>query len=223
MSRHFCFCIPVRVAVFISSLIAFLLTGAASGLAIYILIQSENQQNLLSVLTKDQRIAFGIIGGVYGIISLCSLFGFVGSIMRSLKLVSIYVYMSFIIFFVEAVSSVYTIVNLYRNPKGFCQAQLGPDGLQQQNDENCTQFDTTQKAIIVAFIVIVLLFQLYIVAVIRRYVQQLSEEQSYDRASKYAMGTVPHATSNSSYYAHTPMLPTGGYAYAEPQNSFGKA
>lgn len=62
-----------------------------------------------------------------------------------------------------------------------------------------------------------------VVVVIRRYLQQLEEEQSYNRTSKYAMGTIPVAGApTSTYYPHTPMQnQAGGYSYATPQHSFG--
>jgi len=149
-------------------------------------------------MTHDQKVAFGVGGGLYLIIALCSLFGFIGSIVRNVRAVRTYSIMSYILFALTTAVSVLMIINLFkRHPNGLCTPVLIGNG----PATNCTTLDGTTKALIVVMIVLSLFLQLYICIVIRRYVQQLEEEQAYGRSSKYPMGTAVPAPVTHSYGA----------------------
>jgi hypothetical protein len=205
--------------VFIASLIAFVVAGAVSGLAIYALIQTNDPQTAVALLSPKQKTALEIGAAVFGFVSLCSLFGFIGSLVRSRRLVAIYVYMSYLILFLECISVIYGNVTLFADipgsANGVCNVQVGGQPV------DCTSLSNGAKAVLVTLSIIILLIQLYVVIVIRRYLQQLEEEQSYGRASKYAMGTVAVNSAQNTYYPHTPMQSQGTYAYADPSHSFG--
>jgi len=144
--------------------------------------------------------------------------------------------MSYLLLALVTASSVYGIINLWTKDDALC-VTIG-NGTR----TDCPKLDGTTKGVATGMIVIMLIIQLCkiipsmfnitvtnmpykdVTIIIRRYVFQLEEEQAYGRSSKYAMGAVPYNNSTGpSYYAHTPMQPQGGYAYAEPQNSFGRA
>ncbi|KAF8586672.1 hypothetical protein K439DRAFT_924122 [Ramaria rubella] len=208
MSRHFCCCLPVRICVFLTSLLAFLSSALVAAVAFYALAKNKDPNNATQ-LTSQQEIGLGVIGGIYALIALISLFGFIGSVIRKRSFVSAYSVMTYIIFFVD------------RGPE--CQVEVNG------KTEDCKDISGAAKAVVITFLVIGLCIQGYIIAVIKRYVLQLNEEQSYGRATGYVDSAFKMGPTNTAYYSHVPLeqseqgllAPQGHYAYSDPHHSFG--
>jgi hypothetical protein len=99
MSKHFCCCIPVRFGVFVFSLLQFLATGLVAGICWYALHRRSSRissgtldvECLCSVMLTGQtingtdfgnfndsaRIGEGVVAGVFSLLALISLFGYV--------------------------------------------------------------------------------------------------------------------------------------------------
>lgn len=99
MSKHFCCCIPVRAGVFLFSLLQFLATGFAAGFLWFVLdrehfffaIIPRTGSHFVAVILSGKtwdgtdyggidntgRIAVGIAAGIFTLVALFALFGFV--------------------------------------------------------------------------------------------------------------------------------------------------
>lgn len=215
--QYFCCCIPVRVAVFVTSLFAFLFSGAVAGIAFFLLADSEKQNTAASHLSSEQKTACGVVGGIYTVIALASLFGFIGSIIRKRGFVRLYSTMTFVILFVQCAASGYFIYSLFRHTN--CTVKE-TDG----DTVNCTQLSTGVKVGVVCVLLVQLFIQAYIVAIIRRYVTQLEDEQTYRGTAGYA----DHAFKLNPTTTYQPvdqgqglLQPQNTYPYADPHHSFG--
>ncbi|KAF8501855.1 hypothetical protein BU17DRAFT_58873 [Hysterangium stoloniferum] len=224
--QYFCCCIPVRIAVFVTSLLALLFSGAVAGISFFLLAgeYTKDGDTAVSHLSKEQKIALGVVGGVYTVIALASLFGFIGAIIRKRGFVRLYSTMTFVIFFVQCAASGYLIYSLFRNTD--CTIKL-PDG----TSKECTQLSTGAKVGVVCVLMVHIIVQAYIVSVIRRYVTQLEDEQTYRGTSGYADAAFRlNPTSSNQKYQPVDQAqgqgllhPQGTYAYADPHHSFGHA
>jgi len=220
--QYFCCCIPVRVAVFVTSLLALLFSGVVAGISFFLLTDSKDPNAALSHLSSDQKIAVGVVGGVYTLIALASLFGLIGSIIRKRGFVRLYSNMTFIIFFIQCAAVGYLIFSLFHHTN--CEVVTGTNG----TTKSCEQLSVGAKIGVVCFLIVHLLVQAYIISVIRRYVTQLEDEQTYRGASGYADAAFrmnPTAGQKYQPVGHDQGLlnPQGGaYPYSDPPHSFGQ-
>ncbi|KAF8515463.1 hypothetical protein JB92DRAFT_2914836 [Gautieria morchelliformis] len=207
-----------------TSMMAFMGAGFVAGICWFVLIKTQSDDNTFAHLTQSQKTAFGVVGGVYTLIALASLFGFIGSVIRRRSFVALYSTMCYIIFFIQCAASGYLIYSLFHATSvngATCQVVVNGQ------TENCVDLSKKTKIFVIVFLVIELLIQAYIVAVIHRYVKQLDEEQSYHRTSGH-VDTAFNMGPTNAYYPHQPLdqnqgllAPKGHYAYSDPHHSFG--
>jgi len=176
--RHFCCCIPVRIAVFITSLLSLVGSALAAGAFFWLVHTIDTRPDLVEnaqvKITSGARIGLIIAGVVLAIIAVISLFGFIGSVVRNRRMVKAYSALTWICFFFSLGLTGFSFYLV------FAKSSLIQCLDQNLNEVSCDSFFTTGRKIgFVVGSVIGLLFQLYICIVIRRYVEQLEDEQAY--------------------------------------------
>ncbi|KAI0635201.1 hypothetical protein C8Q77DRAFT_1156522 [Trametes polyzona] len=222
MSKHFCFCIPVRLGVFLFSLISFGLSGLSAVLGWFLLhLIDSNQLSKIETDMKDEdKAAFEaslhkykwavIVGSIiFTFVALVAFFGFVGSVIRNRRMVKAYSFMTVISFFLGSLAAGFVLYAAYSH-KPFC--------VKIDDVQRCTNnhLNTAQKVGLTIGIVVEWLIQLYIVTIIRRYYQQLEEEREYRHDFRL------NPTTGGTYEAKEGLLATqGAYPYSDAQNRFG--
>jgi hypothetical protein len=176
--RHFCCCIPVRAAVFLSSLLSLIGSGLGAGAFFWLVHTVDTRPDLLNdsqvKITSGARIGLIVAGVVLAIIAIISLFGFIGSVIRNRRMVKAYSVLVWIGFFSSLALTGFAFYLVFS--KSTLIECLDSSG----NEVPCSSiFSTSRKVGFVISNVIGLLFHLYVCVVIRRYVDQLEDEQAY--------------------------------------------
>jgi len=176
--RHFCCCIPVRAAVFISSLLSLLGSGLGAGAFFWLVHTIDTRPDLLNdnqvKITSGARIGLIVAGVILAIIAIISLFGFIGSVIRNRRMVKTYSVLVWLGFFSSLVLTGFAFYLVFS--KSTLIECFDGSG----NEIPCSSiFTTGRKVGFVISNVIGLLFHLYVCVVIRRYVEQLEDEQAY--------------------------------------------
>jgi len=176
--RHFCCCIPVRAAVFIFSLLSLLASGLAAGAFFWFVHAIDTRPDLLNdsqvKITSGARIGIIVAGVIFAIIAIISLFGFVGSVIRNRRMVKTYSVLVWLCFLFSLALTGFTFYLV------FSKSSLLRCYDKDLKETACNSVLTTgKKAGFVISNVVALFIQLYICVVIRRYVEQLEDEQAY--------------------------------------------
>ncbi|KAH9896882.1 hypothetical protein C8Q73DRAFT_430807 [Cubamyces lactineus] len=223
MSRHFCFCIPVRAGVFLFSLLSFALSTLCAGLGwvLFHLIETNQLSKIEDKMTQNDKEAFEnavhkykwavILGSIiFTFVALISFFGFVGSIVRNRRMVKAYSFMTVISFLLTSFAAGFVLYATYSH-KPFCVTIDGK--------ESCTNnhLSLGEKIGVTIGIVIQWLIQLYIVTIIRRYYRQLEDEREYRHDFRL------NPTGAGTYEAKEGLLApqAAAYPYSDAQHSFG--
>ncbi|EJU02342.1 hypothetical protein DACRYDRAFT_22016 [Dacryopinax primogenitus] len=169
----FCCCIPVRLGVFILSLLTIAL-GALVSAASWVQLSK-----LGSDADTQQKVIIIIAGVVYGLLAFFSLLGFIGSVIANRALVKTYSVMLWINWFLSLISGGLAIWQLFR-------ADAVPNVVQscQASDTTATEADCTNafKVIRVVYIIIFVILELivlYACVIVSRYVDQLKQEEMF--------------------------------------------
>jgi len=193
-SKHFCCCIPVRFGVWVMSITTFLGWGAAAGLTFDALAYvTSHPQNFAQHLSTGQKIGWIATGIVFTIFTLISLFGFIGACLRNRNYVNNYKGLILFMWIIDLIVSIGLIALIFMikgNKTLSAQCSKGivvngqtlnttPDEIQQcQNAIKALQ-DTPFVVTFICVIVFGLLWNLYGVIIVRRYVDQLDDDESY--------------------------------------------
>jgi len=201
-SRTFCCCLPVRLGVFLLSLLAIL---GGSFIAVFGWIQIFHLKQ--HPLGKIDQIALWIQCSLFTLLAVLAVFGFFGAIVRNRGMVSGFAIALAIHLGFSIASGAFSIYTMFARD---WQAALN-SCLQNANDfsdtatQTCKQGIILIKAVTVGVYVFTWLIQLYAYFVVERYVDQLDEE----RLADHAIVCVP------------PMTTYGPYPFAGPQQGFG--
>ncbi|KAG8891429.1 hypothetical protein FRC00_013683, partial [Tulasnella sp. 408] len=196
---------------------------------------SEDWQSALNsvALDKQQYYAFIVIGVILSIYTLFSVFGFIGSIFRKRALVALYstvlwfllganlgiaIYMSY-----SAIRRRNDLANQCANDAKNNQDNFIADGQNKITSAACDAASKIGIAVYIIVSVLQLLIQLYCCIIVKRYVEQLTEEQGF---KQHVAGNrvAKDAGAYGSYYPHQPLTnqhELGPYPYAQPDHSFG--
>ncbi|EJD42320.1 hypothetical protein AURDEDRAFT_145790 [Auricularia subglabra TFB-10046 SS5] len=230
-SRTFCCCLPVRLGVFVMSLLQLIFAGAAAGLVWWTVIHEH--------VHGATRTAFIVIGSVESLMAAAAFLGFIGAVSRARGLVAIYSTVLYVLIVAYAAAGAYFLYMLYRNGgqefADACNRELDklPDAPKTGNvdvddlkDDVCDGLTKGAKWAYPVSFGISLLIQLYCAYIVSSYVGQLSDEQAFRAADRNWQGTAPP----QSYYAHQPLSGEQNqsllhaqpkYPYADPEHSFG--
>jgi len=161
----------------------------------------------------------GVIVSLYALFSIA---GLLGSIIRNRAMVAIYSTALWLLLGVHLSFGVYAIVTDVHN-----RTSIKNQCLQDQNTDPSICGAATNVSITLAAIILAIeiLIQLYCCIIVKRYVEQLFEEQAY-RGYGAGNRVVKQGNEGGSYYPHAP-LPTGQqhelgpYPYSQAEHSYG--
>ncbi|KAG8914396.1 hypothetical protein FRC01_004096 [Tulasnella sp. 417] len=184
-------------------------------------------------LDKQQYYAFIVIGVILTIYTLFSVFGFIGSIFRKRALVALYSTVLWFLLGANLGIAIYMSYSAIRRRNDLADqcandAKNNQDNFiaDQQNKITDAACDAASKIGIAVYIIVAvvqLLIQLYCCIIVKRYVEQLTEEQGF---KQHVAGNrvAKDAGSFGSYYPHQPLTnqhELGPYPYSQPDHSFG--
>ena len=208
-SKKFCFCLPVRLGVFVVSLLT-MLAGSIVGVIGW--MQVAQFRRTAGVEVTDEISAY-IHASIFTLLGVLSIFGFAGSLVRVRGLVISYSVGLAIHLGLSIASGVFTMYTIFRpNPANSVEqcikdANPTPD-LLEETRSICATGMAIGKGIVVAIYVITWLLQLYAYFIVERYVEQLEEEEFATLAAimpqqpqhPSAYVGYPHRFSYSAYY-----------------------
>jgi len=199
-SKKFCFCLPVRLGVFVVSLITML---AGSIIAAIAWIQVA-QQNGKRVEVTDQVAAY-VHAAIFSMLGVLSVFGFVGSLTRVRGLIVSYSVGLALHLGLSIASGVFTMFTIFRpNPANSvesCIKESNPTPeLLEETKNICNTGMAIAKGVIVAIYVVSWLLQLYAYFIVDRYSDQLEEEEMAKLAA--VLPQQPHQPMSYVGYPH---------------------
>ncbi|KAK0546806.1 hypothetical protein OC846_005121 [Tilletia horrida] len=224
--RYFCCCIPTRIAVLLLSFISIL---ASLGNAAAIFFTLRNFENTNGQAWYDLDTASKVILIVYGVFSviyaLSSLSGFIGAIVRSRKLVGIYVFVSWVMLLLSTALGSLAIWAAFKDKSNYQQACVErvnsqiADGSQITADA-CDGSFKVALGIVIGVFVISVLIHLYLCIIIRRYKEQLDDEHQYQRGSSYAAGPYGVVGNRGTEATYVPVTDVEkGHRHSQPPNT----
>jgi hypothetical protein len=183
-------------------------------------------------LDKQQYIAFIIIGVIVSIYCIFSVFGFLGAVFARRALVAFYSTALWFLLIINLATGIYTsrsVVQRRQNIINECvQETSNSNNGTIANAENkltsagCSAASKVGIVLTIVIFVIQWLIQLYACIIVKRYVEQLSEEQGFRRHA--AGNRISKGGEIGGYYAHQPLQPmpaSGPYPYAHEEHSYG--
>jgi len=210
-SRKFCCCLPVRLGVFVLSLLA-IVGGSFTAAAGWIQV-SQLQQN--NTLTQDETIALWIHSAMFTILALVSVFGFIGAIIKNRRMISSFAVALAIHLGFSVASGIFTLYSLFKQNSSDAIAQCLSASTDATAD-GCKSGLAILKGIMVAVYVVTWFIQLYFYFIVERYVDQLDDEEMAKNTV-----VIPRTMMQE---ASAPQVTTYGapsYPFAEPRQGFG--
>jgi len=178
-SRKFCCCIPVRFGVFILSLL-----GVAGGLLVSIAGWVRVSQLWTSPLPTSDTVALWLHAGIFTLLTVLSLFGFIGCFSKSPSAVNAYGVGLIIFLGLSVCSGAFTLYALFhQNAQDLINTCLNgaTDSLSQiacNNDLN------VYKGLAVTLYIVIWLLIIYAYVIVDNYVEQLEDEMSVKDAKR---------------------------------------
>jgi len=213
-TRTFCCCLPVRLGVFLLSLLA--LVGGAFLATIGWIQLSQLKQHPLG---KIDQISLWIQSSLFSLLAVLALFGFFGAMVKSRAMVSGFAIAIAIHLGFSVAAGCFSIYAMFARDS---QAALD-SCLQKVTDvSDATQFCKSSlvlvKAVTVVIYVLTWLIQLYAYFVVRRYVDQLDEERLFENPIVMPRTMIMEA-GGPQVTTYTGFAPT--YPFTDPRQAFG--
>jgi len=218
-SRTFCCCLPVRLGVFLLSLLAM-----AGGAFLAVLGWIQISQLKQHPLGKTDQIALWIQCSLFTLLALLAVFGFFGAMMRNRAMISGFAISVAIHLGFSIASGAFSIYTMFARDS---QAALN-SCLQKANDisdattQSCKTGLIFIKAVTVVIYVLTWLIQLYAYFVVERYVYQLDEERLADNSVVVVPRTMVMGASGPHVTTYAPPYPSAdarqGFGATRSQN-----
>ncbi|KAF8816411.1 hypothetical protein BYT27DRAFT_7248291 [Phlegmacium glaucopus] len=179
-SRTFCCCLPVRLGVFILSLLA-LIAGSFISAVGWIQISQLKQHPV----SKANEIALWIQSSMFSFLALLAVFGFLGAMIKNRGMISGFAVALAIHLGFSVASGIFSIYTMFAHDTSgsldtcIQSATKDLDATQVSDGitKGCKQALIVLKAVLVAVYVLTWLIQLYAYFIVERYADQLDEER----------------------------------------------
>jgi len=210
-SRKFCCFLPVRLGVFVLSLLA-MVGGSFTAAAGWIQV-SQLQQNPLG---QDETIALWIHSAMFTILALVSVFGFIGAIIKNRRMISSFAIALAVHLGLSIASGIFTLYSLFKQDSSVAIAQCLSASTDATSDA-CKSALAVMKGLMVAIYVVTWLIQLYFYFIVERYVDQLDDEEMAKNAFVIPRTMLEVGPPQLTTYGDFPQ----GYAFTGSRQAFG--
>ncbi|KAK7056666.1 hypothetical protein VNI00_002383 [Paramarasmius palmivorus] len=183
-TRHFCCCLPVRLGVFIASILGFLGSGIG---AIFLWI---NLAKLRNQPYHDQatEITYWVTSASVTLLCIVTFIGLIGTFLKSYRTMRFYFGNLIVTFIISSILGVISLVAIFRVPKD----TLIDDCLHKEDGTLDPDLDRTKcegvviavKIIFAAVYSAILLLQIFIIILVQRYSEQLKDEEYTTNAKR---------------------------------------
>jgi len=213
-TRKFCYCLPVRLGVFLLSLLALAGGGVLATIGWIQLFQLEKYP-----LGKTDLISLWIQSSLFGLLAVLALFGFFGAMMKSRGMVLGFAFAITIHLGFSIAAGCFSIYTMFASDS---QAALD-SCLQKANDvsdvmQSCKSGLILIKAVTVVIYVLTWFIQLYAYFIVKRYVDQLDEDRLFEDpiVMPRTMATEVAGPMITTYNGFAPTYP-----FTDPRQVFG--
>jgi hypothetical protein len=203
-TRTFLCCLPVRLGVFLLSLIA-MAVGAFVAAVGWIRISQLSQHPL----TRSDRIALWIHTIMFSILGLLAVLGFIGCLAKSRRMVAGFAIALAIHLGFSVASGIFSIYLFFRQTPQEALDTCANGSTDPSVIDSCKNGTGIMKGVMIAIYVVTWLIQLYAYFIVEWYVDQLDDEEM----EKHAVGINNMAQTSINYG------PT--YAFSSPPNAHG--
>jgi len=208
-TRTFLCCLPVRLGVFIMSLIA-MVGGSFVAAVGWIRVAQLGQHPL----NKSEEIALWIQSVMFSLLGLLAVLGFVGCLVKSRGMVSSFAVILAIHLGFSVASGIFAIYMVFRQNPDEAISQCVNGSTDPQILESCKSGLNIMKGVLIAVYIVAWLLQLYAYFIVEWYVDQLDDEDlaksavvmprgmgqqispPYSFGPTYVFSSPPHAQGN---------------------------
>jgi len=207
-TRTFLCCLPVRLGVFLLSLIA-MAVGSFVAAVCWIRIS----QLTTHPLTTSDRIALWIHAVMFSILAFLAVLGFIGCLAKNRGMVSGFAVALAIHLGFSVASGILSIYLLFKqDPQDAIDACVN-GSTEPSVINSCKNGTGFMKGVVIAIYVVTWLLQLYAYFIVEWYVDQLDDEEMEKHAVVIPNNMAQPSINN---YGHT-------YAFSSPRNAYGVA
>jgi len=210
-SQKFCCCLPVRLGVFVMSLVAMVGGSFVAAIGWIQVAQFGTHPR-----EKWEEIALWIHSSMFSLLALLAIMGFIGCLIKSRGMVSSFAIALALHFGFSLASGIFTLYTLFRQSPQESIDKCVNGSEDPEIIQSCGNSIGLMKGIMVAIYVLTWLIQIYAYFVVERYVDQLDDERMAKNTVVIPRSTAPQMTTYNGY-------PAAPYAFTSPRNAHGVA
>jgi len=209
-SRKFCCCIPVRLGVFVMSVLGFAGGSIIAGLGWHAATHGDQVH-----LTRNQEISVVITSVAYTALAIISLLGLIGTITKRQSFISVYNTMVWYHLGFSIVTGAFFIYTLFHKVGDDDVNNCVSSSTSQGKQDECQRTFEVGRGIIIGLYILLWLIEIWVCVIVSRYVAQLQEEEAADIPPPAQMAaSAPPIATTYNYGAQ--------YAFSQPGNGFGQ-
>jgi len=205
-TRTFLCCLPVRLGVFLLSLIA-MAVGSFVAAVGWIRISQLG----VYPLTTNDRIALWVHTIIFSILGLLAVFGFIGCLAKSRGMVAGFAIALAIHLGFSVASGIFSIYLVFKQSPQEAIDACTNGSTDSTVIDSCKNGTGLMKGVMIAVYVVTWLLQLYAYFIVEWYVDQLDDEEM----EKHAV-VIPNSMVQPSVHNYGP-----SYAFSSPRNAYG--
>ncbi|TFY65717.1 hypothetical protein EVG20_g5368 [Dentipellis fragilis] len=212
-SRKFCCCLPVRLGVFIMTILSLGFGSAVAGVLWYGVLHPEKSK----LAGSDKTMAI-VTAVVWTLLAVVSLFGLIGAIIKQKACITVYAWLLWIHVILSIATGSYYIYTLFHSAEDDSIKKCEGDNASDLEHGACKAAFDVGRGILIAVYIIMWLIEMWVASIASDYVGQLNEEEAASwLPAQNAFGSAAPvsgaATMATTYNYGAP------YAFSAPDNS----
>jgi hypothetical protein len=216
-TRKFLCCLPARLGAFLLALVAMIGGSFVAGIG-FLQIGGATQ----GPIEKSDAVALWIQTIMYSILAIVGAFGFIGTLIRNLRMVSLFAFVLALHLGFSIASGIFSIYAMFTHDSSAavvqCLGNASGQGID-ISEMDCRNGITVMKGVMVAVYVLTWLIQLYAYFVVERYSEQLEDEDmaNHTRVVPRSLPEISAPLNQMSSYAGY----NSGYPFIDARQSYG--